>query len=440
MNTHEHLLHIVDGALNAVASDRAVLNALRLEGEVLHVGDRQYDLSSYERITCLGAGKASASMARALKQVLGDRLRGGLVVTKYDHGLAIRGIRVMESGHPVPDAEGEAGSCELLSQAHPTTEKDLVFCLLSGGASALVPCPKAPVSLADKMAATKLLLDCGATIHEMNAIRKHLSRVKGGLLAKALEPASVITLIISDVVGNDLDVIGSGLTAPDESTYADCLNIIDSYGLKQRMPATVMQVLNDGVQAFIPETTKHGDPCFERVHNALIATNETALHGSAEAARSLGYATDILTSTMTGEARDAAGWLAETARKRCAEGKPLCLLAGGETTVTIRGKGKGGRNQELALALGLELEQLPGIRDRVSVACVGTDGTDGPTDAAGGIILPETITRSRSMGLAPEDYLTNNDSYHFLERAEALLVTGPTRTNVMDMVVMLVTP
>ncbi len=433
MDGKEKLLFLASRAIQAVAADRAVLSALRLEGDRLMVGGGKYDLSDYGRVGLMGAGKASASMAKAVTQILGDRCRGGTVVTKYGHGLELSGVEVMESAHPVPDIMGERGAGRLLDLAADASDKDLVIFLLSGGASALAPCPRPPVTLEDKMLVTGLLLDCGASIHEINAVRKHLSSIKGGHLAKALEPATVIALIISDVVGDDLDVIGSGPTAPDESTFDLCLEIISKYALGGRMPCAVMELLEKGAAGRVPETVRQGDSCFERVENVIIAANHMALDGASDAARELGYEPQILRPELTGEAREVAVLLAAETERRASRGSRICLLAGGETTVTIRGKGKGGRNQELALALGLELEKRPGIADRVSLLCVGTDGSDGPTDAAGGVILPGTLDKARRLGLDPLRYLDDNDAYHFLDRADALLKTGPTRTNVMDL-------
>lgn len=430
------LMCLVDGALAACAPQPVIRTALNLAGDLLTIGDNVYDLNRYDRIVVIGAGKASAAMAEALKDVLGDRFDGGLIVTKYGHGLDIPGCRILESGHPVPDSEGEIAARELLGLAGKVGARDLVFFLLSGGASALIPSPRPPVTLTDKMAATKLLLACGATIHEINAIRKHLSQIKGGFFAKALEPATVVTLIISDVVGDNLDVIGSGPTAPDSSTFGDCLEIIARFGLTARMPATVMKMLEAGAAGLIPETTKDSDVCFGQVCNHIIASNRAAVQGAAREAERMGYRPHILPAAMVGEARETAAQLAQVAREH-ARGERVCILAGGETTVTIHGSGLGGRNQELALALGLELERRPAA-SVVSVLCLGTDGSDGPTDAAGGFILPDTMARARAMNLHPETYLANNDSYHFLKQAGTLLVTGPTRTNVMDIAALLI--
>lgn len=438
----KQLLHIVEKTIAAVAPDPALRTALRLDGDTLAVDGRTYDLSQYERVFLLGAGKASAAMAETLEDMLGDRLHGGIVATKYDHSVPLKKTTVMESGHPVPDLAGERAAKELLSIAKGVTDKDLVFCLLSGGASALVPAPRMPVTLEIKQAATRKLLECGATINEINAIRKHLSLFKGGHLAKALEPATVVTLIISDVVGDFLDVIGSGPTAPDESTFLDCQAILDKYALCSEVPEEVAKVVAEGCSGSAPETCKLGDPCFERVQNVIVAGNSMAVDGAAEAARGLGFTPVVVDYAMEGEAREVAARLIQLAGEYCRgehEVKPpVCLLAGGETTVTIRGKGRGGRNQEFALAAAVELSEMQDCRQHISVMSLGTDGSDGPTDAAGALVFPDTVARSDEQSLSAREYLAENNAYDFFANTGTLLKTGPTRTNVMDVVAILI--
>ena len=448
MTTHtekERILRtITNKALQAVSPDPAMRTALSLDDNILTVYGQTYDLADYERILAVGAGKASAAMARTLESILGDRLHGGLVATKYDHGVELKKIRIMESGHPVPDAAGERAAREILSLANEATDKDLVFCLLSGGASAIVPAPRAPATLAHKQAATRRLLECGATINEINAIRKHISMFKGGHLAKILEPATVITLIISDVIGDHLDVIGSGPTAPDDSTFMDCQAILDKYALCVDMPDEVSRIIRDGCAGKEPETRKAGDGCFERVQNVIIAGNSMAVDGAAEAAREQGYNPVVMDYAIEGETRTVAARMIRLAHDYC-EGRfnekpPLCLLAGGETTVTVKGRGKGGRNQEFALAAAIEIEDIRTCRDRLSVLCLGTDGTDGPTDAAGAMVFPDTLTKSQAHSTAARQFLTDNNAYEFFTNTGTLLKTGPTRTNVMDVVAILVDP
>ena len=439
-----HLLAIMDGALQAVAPDPAMRTALSLNGNVLFVEGRPYDLAAYERIMTIGAGKASAAMAQTLESLLGDRLHNGLVATKYGHGVGLKRTRVMESGHPVPDAAGELAAEKILDLAGQASANDLVFCLLSGGASAIVPAPRSPVTLKHKQAATRALLKCGATIHEINAVRKHLSRFKGGHLAKALEPATVITLIISDVLGDHLDVIGSGPTAPDDSTFLDCRVILDKYTLCSDMPEGINRMILDGCAGKEPETRKADDHCFDRVQNVIIAGNGMALDGAAHEALRLGYTPVIVDRAMAGEARETAVQLVRLARKYC-EGKhemklPVCLLAGGETTVTLQGRGKGGRNQEFALAAALEIAKYPDCRDLLSVLCLGTDGTDGPTDAAGAMVFPDTLGPSGIRVDVARQALAENDAYRFFTETGSILKTGPTLTNVMDVVAVLIDP
>lgn len=439
-----HLLAITDSALRAVSPAPAMRSALLLNGDVLTVDGKAYDLTAYERIFVIGAGKASAAMAQTLESILGNRIHTGLVATKYEHALDLKRIRVMESGHPVPDAAGEHAAQEILDLANRAGKNDLVFCLLSGGASAIVPAPCPPVTLADKQAATRKLLECGATINEINTIRKHLSLFKGGHLVNELEPATVVTLIISDVIGDHLDVIGSGPTAPDESTFLDCQTILDRYGLCAGMPDTITRFVQNGCTGKLPETRKDKDSCFDRVHNVIIAGNAMALDGAASAAREQGYTPVVVDCAMEGEARKTAAKLVRLAheyRKGIHAVKPpVCLLAGGETTVTVKGQGKGGRNQEFALAAALEITRIPTWFDGFSVLSLGTDGTDGPTDAAGAMVFPDTLPRVEKATRAARHFLADNDAYAFFSATGTLLKTGPTRTNVMDVVAFLVDP
>lgn len=438
------LLQMVDRTISAVAPDPAMRAAMNLHGNILTVDGKEYDLDSYERIFVMGAGKASAAMAETLEDILGDNLHGGMVATKYGHGLPLEKTVILESDHPVPDLAGQRASKELLSLAKGVTGNDLVFCLLSGGASAIVPAPCDPVTLAMKQTATRKLLECGATINEINAIRKHLSTFKGGHLAKALEPGTVITLIISDVVGDYLDVIGSGPTAPDESTFLDCQAILDKYKLCSTIPAEVTKAIADGCAGDIPETLKDGDTCFDRIQNVIIAGNTMAVDGAAATARELGYTPVVIDYAMEGEAKEVARKMIRIAAEYCdgmhLEKPPVCLLAGGETTVTVTGSGKGGRNQEFALAAAIEISQMQSCREGITVMCLGTDGSDGPTDAAGALVYPDTVARSEAQSLSARQYLAQNNAYEFFTNTGTLLKTGPTRTNVMDVVAILVDP
>ncbi len=383
----------------AVDPERAVGSLLSRRGDHLVVGDRRLELPA-GKIYVVGAGKAAGPMAAAAEEILGELLAEGVVVTKYGHGQPLRKVRLIEAGHPVPDENGLQAGREIAALLEKTGEQDLVICLISGGGSALLPAPDG-VSLADKMEITEQLLASGAEIAEVNAVRKHLSRFKGGGLARLAAPARVVTLILSDVVGDPLDVIASGPTAPDPSTFADARDILRRYGLEGKIPASIRQRLERGLAGEVPDTPKADDPLFDRVFNLLVGNNDRAIEAAAEQAQRLGYRPLVLSTTITGETREVAGVHAAIAREAAASGRPapppLCLLSGGETTVTLRGDGKGGRNQEFALAAALQIENLPGVL----VLSGGTDGTDGPTDAAGAIADGTTLARAREAGLDP---------------------------------------
>ncbi|MCS7315954.1 MAG: glycerate kinase [Bryobacterales bacterium] len=417
---------------------QAVLRNFRVEGESLIAGRRRYSLAKVRDVYVVGAGKASALMAAAVERVLGGRIRGGLINVKYGHTAALRRIELNECGHPVPDSNGLAGARRIMQIVRQAGEHDLVICLISGGASALMPAPAPPITLEEKQQVTRLLLASGATIHEINAVRKHLSEIKGGQLARLAFPARVLALLLSDVVGDRLDVIGSGPTAPDPSTFADALAVLDRYGLRERVPASVRERLERGAAGQIPETPKAGDPAFERTLNLVVGSNRSAVDTAAAAARRFGLRPLVLSTTIEGETREVARVHAAIAREILTSGRPVrppaCLISGGETTVTLRGKGLGGRNQEFVLAAAIELAGLP----RVVVLSGGTDGTDGPTDAAGAIADGATVARAERIGLDARKMLDANDSYHFFEPLGDLLKTGPTNTNVMDLRLVLV--
>ena len=383
--------------------------------------------ATYRRIWLVGAGKAAAAMAEAAEQVLGERISGGALNTKYGHGLALRYVQTTECGHPVPDAAGVAGARRIEAVCRDAREDDLVLCLISGGASALLPLPARPVTLEDKQAITQLLLDCGAPIHEINAVRKHLSLIKGGQLARASAPAAMLSLILSDVIGDDLSVIGSGPTAPDPSTFEDARQVLRKYALERKASPAVLQRLRGDE----PETPKPGDALFDRVQNIIIGSNRQALEAASQRAEQLGYRPVLVSDAVAGEARDVAQAQAALALQT---GGKTCLISGGEPTVTLRGTGKGGRNQEFALAAAIALE---GARHIVALSA-GTDGTDGPTDAAGAIADGESVARATALGLSAAQHLDANDAYPLFEALGDLVRTGPTGTNVMDIQLMLV--
>jgi hydroxypyruvate reductase len=367
-------------------------------------------------------------MAAAVEEVLGDRISDGLAVVKDGYTGETRRTAVVEAGHPVPDARGEAGAARLLALADSAREEDLVLVLVSGGASALTPAPVPPVTLAEKQGVTRLLLRAGATINELNAVRKHLSRFKGGQLARAAAPARVLTLVLSDVIGDPLDVIGSGPTAPDPTSFAGALDVLAARGVRDAAPRAVLERLEAGRRGEVPETPKPGDPLFERVTHVVVGNNQVVVEAAAQAAASLGYPAHVLTRALQGEAREVARDLIERARALPA---PACVIAAGETTVTVRGQGQGGRCQELALSAALALE----LDGQTVVLAAGTDGTDGPTDAAGAIVDGGTRGRAEAAGCDSRAALDANDSHRALAAAGELLVTGPTNTNLLDLYV-----
>jgi glycerate 2-kinase len=402
--------------------------ALRLDGGTLRAGGLSLDLDRVRRVLVLGAGKAGASMARAVEAILGDRVTEGFVVVKDGYRLPTRRIEIAEAGHPVPDRRGLAASERLLALAASATADDLVLFLVSGGGSALTPAPVPPITLEEKQAVTRLLLAAGATINELNAVRKHLSRFKGGLLARAAAPALVLTLALSDVIGDPLDVIASGPTAPDPSTYPEALGILERRAIVDRTPRSIVERLRTGAAGAAAETPKPGDPLFARVANVVIGNNALVVDAAAAEAARLGYRPHVLTRSLQGEAREVALDLLECARTLSG---PAALIAGGETTVTVRGHGRGGRCQELALAAALAL--TPG--ESLVVLAAGTDGTDGPTDAAGGLIDAGTVARGRAAGQDAARALADNDAHTFLTASGDTVGTGPTNTNLLDLYV-----
>jgi glycerate 2-kinase len=416
-------LAIFKAALRAADPGEAV--ARRLERE---------DLTRYRNIYVVGAGKAGVSMARAGERVLGRRITRGLLNVKYGHTAKLRRVELNECGHPVPDQNGVEGAGRIAEIAAGAGAEDLVLCLISGGASALLPLPADPVTLNEKQETTKLLLACGADIHEINAVRKHISRIKGGQLARLASPATVLSLLLSDVIGDDLDVIGSGPTAPDASTFVRARAILEKYGIFNRVPAAVRERIERGVRGEIPETPKPDDPVFARVRNVVIGSNRLAVERAFATARELGFRALVLSTFVEGETREIARMHAAIAKEIVASGRPLkppaCIITGGETTVTLRGEGLGGRNQEFVLAAAIDIAGLP----NVVVLSAGTDGSDGPTDAAGAIADGRTLGRNPC---APE-FLARNDSYPYFEGLGDLIVTGPTHTNVMDVRLILV--
>jgi glycerate 2-kinase len=409
---------------------------------------RAFREGGFRQLILVSFGKAAYLMASAVSDHIPQAISHGIVITKYGHtqeAALSPMVEVFEAGHPVPDENGLAATRNVMALLKNADEKSLVLCLISGGGSALFVEPAPPVTLAEKREVTSLLLKAGADIEELNAVRKHISLVKGGRLAELAYPAKVISLILSDVIGDRLDVIASGPTAPDDSTFSHALEVIGTYGLRDRIPASVMNLLGEGADDRLPETPKQGNPIFDHVENIIVGSNGKATEAARQKAVEMGFDTTILSSELQGEARCVGKELAakakEFARSYLVSApysiiSPTCLICGGETTVTVSGSGKGGRNTELALAFALEVEGIPGI----SFLSAGTDGTDGPTDAAGAFADGETAGRARKGGHDPETYLANNESYNFFKEAGGLFVTGPTGTNVMDLQLILIDP
>lgn len=434
----EHAHAIFAAGLAAAEPGACIHRALAVEGGELRCGRRRLALDSISTLRIVGAGKATAAMALATEEILGAHIDAGAINTKYGHALPLAHIETFEGGHPVPDAAGVAGAQRQLELLADLDQDALVIGLFSGGGSALLPAPAPDISLAEKQATTRLLLACGATIDEINALRKHLSAIKGGLLARAATPARVLALMLSDVIGDPLDTIASGPTHPDSTTFAYCLELVDRYDLRHQLPAQVRQRLEAGATGQIPETPKAGDPCFSQVESLVVGNSSLAIDAAAQQARALGYEVLVLTSRLQGEAREAAAALTAIAQEIAHADRPIprpaCIISGGETTVTLRGDGKGGRNQELALSAALHLDGWPAI----TLLSGGTDGTDGPTDAAGALVDGETLSRAQTKDLQARAFLDRNDSYHFFQALDDLVITGPTGTNVMDLQILLI--
>ena len=423
-------------ALVSVHAGAALQRSVHRAGDVLRIGRRRYDLRDYQRVIVVGAGKAAATMARAIEPILGPRLDGGLVIVKYGHGVRTRRITVSEAGHPIPDRAGLTAARRIKALVADLTARDLLFVLLSGGASSLMPAPVSGVTLRDKQLVTNQLLRCGAGIVEINSVRKHLSTLKGGRLA-AMSKATSVTLILSDVIGDDIAAIGSGPTAPDPSTYGDAVACLRRYGLWSSVPRSVRTHLKAGAEGRLVETPKGGDRLFRRTHHYIIANNASAVDALSSTARSAGWRTVVL-PPFTKEARQAGVDMAAMAkrilmRQRSLQ-QPCCVAAGGEPIVTVRGSGKGGRAQEFAVAAAKEVAGLPGVY----VAAIATDGNDGPTDAAGAFVGGDTWKRAARLGVDLDAALARNDTYRALRRLNCHIMTGPTGTNVNDLYLLFV--
>ena len=419
-----------------VKPDILIPHFVSLENDVLKIENHRFQLAEIRNIYLTGAGKASALMAKAIENILGSRISSGHIVTKYGHAVPLKYAFVTEAGHPVPDENGVKGTESILSIVNKASKNDLVICVISGGGSALLTDIPDGCTLNDLKILTDLLLKSGANINEMNCIRKHLSKVKGGMLSSAAYPARVVSLILSDVIGDPLDVIASGPTAPDPTTFKDALDIIEKYGIKDKIPAGITKILNEGLNKIRKETLKESDEAFKLTTNLIIGNNKLALKKASKKAEALGYTTKIITDSLHSDVEDVADYIFSKLIKYRNEkpGKKSCLLFGGEPTIKITGDGLGGRNQHLALLMAQKINGINGV----VFLSGGTDGTDGPTDAAGAIAEPETLKRSEALGLDINKYISDCDSYNFFRQEGGLIKTGPTQTNVMDLIMVLI--
>ena len=429
----ESITRILAEAIRAVEPGEAVKRSVNCAGDILSVAGRSYILSEYEHIHLFGIGKASIGMARALAEIIGSHLTDGLVIAKHSPSFLQSPITILQGGHPIPDEHSLIAGNKAIEYVSALRPNNLLFCLISGGGSALMTAPVEGVSLEDMQALTSSVLASGARIDEINILRRHLDRVKGGRLVELANGATIASLILSDVIGNPLEAIASGPTAPDPTTKADAIGVIDKYGLREKIPGKILA----GLEA-ASETPKPGDRQFDAVQNTIVGSNLLSAQAALAQATLEGFHSYLLRTDLQGEARDTALALStilhQMGRRGDPVARPVCIVLGGETTVTLRGKGKGGRNTELALAAVSELADFP----KVMLITLATDGEDGPTDAAGAIVTGDTFRRAAGLGLHGGEYLEQNDSYSFFSALDDLLKPGPTGTNVNDLVFLLV--
>jgi len=430
------LSEIFNAALKSIDPYKAVS---RHTDEII----KSYNSGKYENLYVLSFGKAASAMARASIDFLDKLVTGGIVITKYGHTGGLKEkhrLKIFEAGHPVPDETGYNATKDIIRLLENSDEKTYILCLISGGGSSLLVAPYNGISLKDKQDTTRLLLNCGADIFELNAVRKHISLVKGGRLAAISAAPAIESLILSDVLNDRLDVIASGPFIPDETTFKDAFNVIQKYSIDREIPKNVLELLQNGIRGHIPETPKRGDPVFDKVSTRIVGNIAKAIEAAKEKAEQLGFNVEVVDKAIHGEAREAGSRLARRALKVKTKmiqensGRSVCLISGGETTVTVRGHGIGGRNIELALAFAVEIDGKNGI----TFLSAGTDGGDGPTDSAGAIVDGDTVLKGRANGIDPEIFLQNNDSYNYFKKTDDLLITGPTGTNVMDLQIALI--
>ena len=436
MDHRQQAIEIFLAGVESVKPDNLINRYVSVNDNILQIDNISIDLSGLKNIYIVGAGKASAAMARAVELILGSRITAGNIITKYEHSVPLKFIEITEAGHPIPDENGIKGTAQILSLVQRAQKEDLVICLISGGGSALLADVPEGCTLEDLKILSSILLKTGADITEMNCIRKHLSKVKGGLLAKAASPARVISLILSDVIGDPLDVIASGPTAPDPTTFADAISILRKYKIENEIPKQILHVLQEGFEDKRQETLKESDEMFLRTSNLIIGTNLLSLRTSKEKAESLGYETRIITNKLSGDVSVVADYIVENVKNVLKEkaDKKICLLFAGEPTIKLQGNGSGGRNQHLALLIAGILKDLPGI----TFLSGGTDGSDGPTDATGAVVDSLTSENASDLHLDMDQYISNCDSYNFFKQAGGLIITGPTQTNVMDLMIALI--
>lgn len=436
MDNREKAIEIFLAGVESVKPGNLINRYVAINKNILQIEEISFNLSALKNIFIVGAGKASASMGQAIESILGSRITAGHIITKYEHSVPLKYIEITEAGHPVPDDNGIKGTEQVMSIVNKAEKDDLVICLISGGGSALLADVPEGCTLNDLKKVSSVLLKIGANITEMNCIRKHLSKVKGGLLAKAASPAKVVSLILSDVIGDPLDVIASGPTAPDPTTFADAIAIIRKYNIENEIPEQILRVLQEGFQKKRQETLKENDEILLNTNNLIIGTNRLALKTAKEKAESLGYESEIITNKLDGDVTDVANYIFKLAKSSKEENtsKKICLLFAGEPTINVKGTGSGGRNQHLALIAAKLLKDSPGI----TILSGGTDGTDGPTDATGAVADSHTSVNALKLKLDMEQYINNCNSYNFFKNEGGLIITGPTQTNVMDLMIALI--
>jgi len=437
MNNRESAEHIFIAGIRGVLPDKLVNSQMSLHDSVLRIAGNDFSLNEIANIYVIGAGKASAAMAHYVENILVDRITDGQITVKYGHACKLKKIRVTEAGHPLPDSNGFKATREIIRIAQSASENDLVIGLFSGGGSALLTDVPEGLLPEEVVLINNLLIRSGASIHEINTIRKHLSNVKGGQLARAIWPARSVNIILSDVIGNQLDIIASGPTVPDTSTFSEALKILEDYQLMNDITDGIINYLSEGAAGNKPETPKPDDPLFSRTINVLAGTNLTALEAARKKAIDLGFTPFIINDSLQGDVAEISQYLVDTALYYMDNNeieKPVCLLFGGETTLKVTGNGLGGRNQHLALIIAMKLQNIQGI----TVLAAGTDGSDGPTEATGAVIDSDTMHLALSLNADPERFLNEFDSFHFFKKTGGHIITGPTMTNVMDMIVIIV--